>query len=139
MTHEQLSEQYDVSRTAITMFAGRHREAIERKREGIAGEFDGLWIAKKSRRIAEYQDDVELANAEMKLIVDKRDEAMLIAEHGGLADVSDALGKLGRLKHRAIQSTAEELGQLPSRVQVNVGGERVRHIVEVEGANIDDV
>lgn len=108
LTHELLGEKYGVTRQAISAFNQREAERIA---EVVANKDDalaGLWIAKKERRVAEYLRDVEEIN---ELPPD---------------------AQLKRVKHSALRSVAEELGQLKSNVEVK---SEVHYTVE--GVDLD--
>lgn len=103
-THEELGIKYEVTHQAISEFKKRHAAIIEERRKNAADEFAGMWIAKKKNRVAAYEADVERI------------------------DELEADPQWTRIKHAALKSVAEELGQLKtyidaeSRVNYTVDG-----------------
>lgn len=93
-TYEALAVKYDVSPQRIGQFKKQNEELIEERRKNAADEFAGMWIAKKKNRIAAYEADV-----------DRIDEY-------------DPDPQWTRIKHAALKSVAEELGQLKSHIDV---------------------
>lgn len=110
-TRTALAVKYGVSQPAITQFAQRHVREIERVRENLSDEFAALWVAEKKRRVAVYQADIE------------RIEEKSQKDASSVADA-----EIMRVKHSALKAVAEELGQLPARVNVTVSP--VLHILE---------
>lgn len=137
----QLAKDYGVSPAAITAFASRNALAIQMLHDDLQAEMKALWIAEKAARVAEYQQDVDDINgseharreAVKTALGDTLDVQAALAESEGLAPDPAQL----RGKHRALRSVAEELGQLPARVTVEIGDTHVRH--ELVGVDIDDV
>ena len=110
-TH-QLAEQYGVSQTSISAFKKRHNLEIEEVRNNMADEYAGLWVARKMERIAEYQQAAE----KMAVGASPRNQEVLVS---------------------ILKAVAEELGQLPTRTQVNVSIEQT--VYQVVGVSIDDI
>lgn len=142
-----LARKYGVTNGAVQQFEKRHADEIAAAREDLTNEFHGLWVANKAARLAEYERDIALANELMEEaragrvaeVVNLRGPQDDGATHELelVDDITPAVARAARIKHRALHQTAEELGQLPSRVQVNIGGKRVEHIVK--GVDLDDV
>lgn len=110
-TYEQLGEMFGVSPQGISSFNRRNATEIEKCEVDLASEdeFAGLWIVDKAKRVAEYQSDVERLNEAMQ----------------------DALDPTGlRIKHNALLRVAEEMGQLPTKVQAQVETKIVRYVIE---------
>ena len=121
----RLAEIYDVSIATITKFEKKYSFRIEDIKEEIAknleDDFIGLWVANKVHRVASYQADIEFLEGYLS------DDA----------EVDDAV-KVIKTKHGALRSVAEELGQLPTRVQVDLSGQtKVNYCIE--GINPKDV
>lgn len=96
MKQVDLAKKYDVTEGAITLFKQRHAERIEEVRNNLNDQLAGLWIAKKEARLEVYQNDLEW-----------------IDEVGNpLDNIKD--------KARILKQVAEELGQLPPRINVAV-------------------
>lgn len=146
LTPAELRAKYNATAGAIKAFRARHAEAIEAIRADLNNRFAGLWIAEKEARIASYQADVELVDAEVERVLAERDSTIAKAtggvieadEDGELLDaqltVATDLGRLSRIKHRALRSVAEELGQLPTRMLVKSEGGGAVHVY---GAGVD--
>jgi hypothetical protein len=137
----QLAKQFGASVEGIREFEKRHVATIQAMRDDLNNRFAGLWIADKEQRVASYMADVELVEAETARVLDARNEPKAGApepdEDGELAaevTVATDLGRLSRIKHRALRSVAEELGQLPTRMLVKAeeGG-----AVHVYGSGVD--
>lgn len=103
---DELAREYGVQQPAISRFAARHADEIEDRKAKIEDDLYGLWIADKSNRVAEYQDDVEAIN-------------------GALTHEPDE--KLLRAKLAIMRQVAEELGQLKTNVEVSG---RLTYVVE---------
>lgn len=108
-----LARKYGVSRSAITQFARRHRGRIEEIRRKLDDEFAATWIASKQRRIEALQADYE-ASAE-----------------------GYYTGHYEHIKARTaiLRAVAEELGQIPNKSNVTIGG-TVRH--ELVGVDVSE-
>lgn len=114
MTVAQLAEQFRVSEAGIRAFMARHEGDIELARQqsfnaikATACQY-GLWVVEKLNRIAVYQDDIERLQA---------------IDNPSVAEV--------RLKHSALHAVAEEMGQLPTKVQMEVQGQVAHYVLEV--------
>lgn len=118
-SHAELARLADCRTTSVTAFALRFAAEIERVQRDISAEMVGLWIAHKALRVAEYQQDVEDAD---ELIVDSG---------------RDDLPVLVRIKQSALRAVAEELGQIPNRVRMDLGGQVVTY--QLEGVRTEDL
>jgi hypothetical protein len=98
----ELAEYYGVAQTTISAFKKRHWVEIERIRNNLADEYADLWIAQKRNRLAELQ-------AAAEKLAGKPD-----------ARSAEVLAKL-------LKDAAEELGDLPTRTQVNVNTANVTY------------
>jgi hypothetical protein len=119
---DQLAEQFGRTEPTVHQFAMRNRAEIAEARRQMAGEFSGLWIARKEARLAEYQqkyDDIDVTLSEHDETVrallagaeDKAERRRLFSSLLSHADVNRYV--LTQL--RILASTAEEMGHLPSR------------------------
>lgn len=107
-TYEALAIKYDVSPQRIGQFKKQNEELIDERRKNAADEFAGMWIAKKKNRVAAYEADV-----------DRIDELELDPQWT-------------RIKHAALKSVAEELGQLKTYIDAET---RVNYTVD--GVDMD--
>ncbi len=112
-TVTKLAEEYGVYPSAISQFKARHATEIDEIKKDIEDAFAGLWITNKSLRIAEYQ-------AEIDIIEDSRG--------GGIRSMSDV--EMSKLKSAILKAVAEELGQIPNKVSLDV---RQKVTYEIEG------
>lgn len=113
VTRASLARKYGVSRSAITQFAKRNKGRIDEIKASLDDEYAGLWIARKRNRVAALQADYEMAAAE------------------GRASHHEWVKARVQITH----AVAEELGQLPNRTQLTIGG-TVRH--ELVGVDLDE-
>lgn len=111
-TGRVLAEQYGVSTTSISSFKKRHWLEIEEVRNNLADEYAGVWVAQKLKRIQEYQEAAE----KMAKGASPRNQEVLVT---------------------ILKAVAEELGQLPTRTQVNVSSEQT--VYQVVGVSVDDI
>jgi hypothetical protein len=116
-SHSQLAEKYGLTPPGVTLFARRHRFAIEQIKEKIEGDLHQLWIADKEKRLAEYQQDVEDINSVLEL------------NEEGYWQIEDPMSYM-KVKHSAMKSAAEELGQLPAKTVVQVAHTEINYSVE---------
>lgn len=111
-TQVELADRYGVVPQSISQFKQRHQTAIDEMRADLENQFAALWIAEKASRLAEYQQDVE--------------------------DIgSTSNHELLRAKHNALRSAAEELGQLPSRYNVQVNNAPVTY--KIDGVDLEQL
>jgi len=82
---------------------------IDAIRDDFANEFAGLWIARKEARLAAYERDV--------------DDVERVEGEDGVTP------ELRRVKQAALRAVAEELGQLPARLSVQMEG-TIKTIIE---------
>lgn len=103
-TQRDLAEEYGVSQPAITKFKKRHHDAIEERREKLLGEYGSLWVAEKFNRLAARQNEIEKL---LELKTSNRN--------------SEIVDKL-------LNSVATELGELESKVSVEIAEYRITGI-----------
>jgi len=103
-TQRDLAEDYGVSQPAITKFKKRHQEAIEARREKLLEEYAALWVAEKYNRLATRQTEIEE-------LMDQKTSARN-------AEVID----------RLLNSVAEELGELQTKLAIEVAEYRITGI-----------
>lgn len=137
----ELAKMFDATVGGIRAFAVRHAQKIAEIRENLEDQFAGLWIASKENRLAVYEKTIEESNDEIQRILMGGRRAGEPADDDAaeepVVDTSDALARLHRTVHRAVRQSAEELGQLPSRVAVTFEGQPVRH--EIVGVDVDKI
>lgn len=109
-TDAALGRKYGVTREAIRQFKERHADRIAEVREHLDDQFAGIEFADKVNRVAALSQQ---ASAILELLNDP--------EQAVRAGVQRA--EMERVVQSAWRAIAEELGQLPSRMQVQVGGQ----------------
>lgn len=107
-TQTDLAARYGVSQPSISEFAARHAERIADVAGKLDDEFAGLWVAEKANRIAHLQAQVEQ-----------------IADMLGADDlrVGVSYAEVARTQQQALRAIADELGQIPAKVQVQHSGQ----------------
>jgi hypothetical protein len=115
MTHVETAEKYGVHLESLVLFKKSHMADIKALQASVAEEADGLWIASKFNRVAEYQqafEDVDQAIAQ-------------ILDFGGTLGPAEMA--IIKEKRGILKQVAEELGQLPPRNNVTVNGSAVSY------------
>lgn len=97
LTQEQLAVKYEVNRYSITAFKKRHLQDIEDCIAKADSEFRGIMVADKANRLATYQ-----------MMLDRLLEKVKGMDSG---ERRDAI--------RILRNVAEEMGHLPSRMQIS--------------------
>ena len=130
----QLADKYDVTPAAITLFKQRNADEINAIRADMDNEYAGLLIVQKAYRLGTLQTLLEMALTPQPKV----------SASGRVAYVTDpATGEERMVEEIALDSAtrilkqvAEEMGQLPTRVQLS--GELTEHVTyKIEGP--DDV
>jgi transposase-like protein len=103
----ELARRHGVSPAAMSQFVRRHAERIAEVASKLDDEFAGLWVAEKAARIAHLQAQVEQ-----------------IADMLGADDlrVGVSYAEVARTQQQALRAIADELGQIPAKVQVQHSG-----------------
>lgn len=113
VTRANLARKYGVNRSSITRFARRHRGRIEEIRRNLDDEFAATWIASKTRRIEALQADYEASAGSYYTVHYEHIKA----------------------RTAILRAVAEELGQIPNKSSVTIGG-FVRH--ELVGVDVSE-
>lgn len=124
-TQSALARKYGVSPSSITEFKQRHAEKIEAIRADAENEFAGLLIAEKANRLAVYERLLE--------------HAMGATDSDQGDDEGEAPPVDGKLAARVLRQIAEEMGHLPTRMQVSGElGTTTRYVIsDADGNPID--
>lgn len=130
LTNASLAKKYDVSTQAVSSFKKRHAVHIEAVKVNAAAELDHLWIVKKELRIAAYQDHVDR--------IEDQFGTTIITDDNGVEHVSIADDKLMQRAQSALRGVAEELGQLPNRINLEGDVKTTVHYA-VEGVDLGDL
>lgn len=145
-TRAALAKEYGVNRASITRFATTWRPEIEHARRNIEDQYAALWIADKRARVATHQQVVEHALDLLNASDDAPAEGTEVAEvapraprrRGAGVDVSTA--ELMAKIQAGLRAVAEELGQLPNRVNVeHSGGTSVRYELHIPGFDVENL
>lgn len=124
-TQAELATRFGVDQNTVRTFRERNEEDIQDVRKAlmdeVVSETAGLWIADKSARVAEYQDDVERINELLE---------------SGLSE--GLVPRFLNSKHAALKAVAEELAQLPTRTSAAQIDENVFHCTVV-GVSTSDL
>lgn len=140
--HAELARALGVVPSAIQAFKNRHMNEIVDKRKDMEDQFIGMWIADKVHRLSEMQQDVTDIN---EMIEGKLDAATpapfnpLDPANDGASTPSatDDLPSWFRVKTAILRAAAEELGQIPQKVQVQVGASIVTY--KIDGVDLDRI
>lgn len=115
-TLAQLAKKYGVSGAAMTKFKQRHAEEIAAVAADADNEFAGILIAQKAYRLAALQEMHEIAMTPQPKVAANGNVAMRInPDTGELEEVMEVDVRAAALVSK---QAAEELGQLPTRVQI---------------------
>ena len=115
-SQSELAEKYGVSQPAISQFKERRAEEIAAIAANADDQYAGMWIADKQARLAEYERLHEIAltptpkiDIKGKIVKDidpiTHEEVVIVEMDGGLAA-------------KVLKQAAEEMGQLPTRLQI---------------------
>jgi transposase-like protein len=108
-TQAELARRHGVSREAMSKFTQRHAERIADVASKLDDEFAGLWVAEKANRLAVLQHQVEQI-------------ADTMGDPDAAAKAGVGAAEMHRVQQQALRAIADELGQIPARVQVQHSG-----------------
>lgn len=136
LNYAALAEKYEVNPSAISYFAKRHADEIKAVREKADDEFAGLLITQKGFRLGALQDLLERALTEVpKVAPSGRVVYVTDPETGQETMVKEIAGELAA---KVLKQAAEEMGQLPTRLQLS-GRMEVATTYAVDGVAPDDL
>ena len=136
VTQKALAEKYGVAESSMSEFASKHAEAIAAVRADADNEFAGILIAQKAARLEALQEIAEIAMTPVPKVSVKGDAAHWINPETG--QIETVMEVDGRLAAQAMKQAAEEMGQLPTRVQIS-GGLDVKTNYTIEGVSPDEL
>jgi hypothetical protein len=110
MTRAQIARKYRVDRAVITRFAQRWSAEVDAARERLDDQYAGLWSAQKVNRIMALQCEYEAAL------------------RGRNASHHEWIGK----RIAILRAIADELGQIPHRMQAQVSAVVEHHLVGID-------
>lgn len=112
MTQVELAEKYGVSQPSISDFKSRRAEEIKAIAANADDEYAGMWIAQKQARLAEYERLHEIALTPTPKVDNKGNQVRHPTTGEPVFEV--ALGEA----RQVLKQGAEEMGQLPTRLQI---------------------
>lgn len=134
----ELGRQLGVNKSSITKFRNRNQAEIEDVRLELADRLDSLWVADKVNRLAEIQQDIEDLNTLISKTFDPPEPGPLDPGPELEPGIPDSVVGWIRAKQVALRNAAEELGQIPNRVTMNMAG-GVQVSYRIEGVDLDAV
>lgn len=132
ITRSEIARRYEVTPGAVTQFADRNAEEIAAVKADMDNEFAGILIANKAMRLGVYEQLLEAATTPMP-VHDARTGKVMTGPNGEPIMEAD-----GNLAAKVLKQAAEEMGQLPTRLQV-AGGLDVTTTYRIEGVNPEDL
>lgn len=139
MTQTALARKYGVSDPAITYFKERRAEEIAAVKAEADSEYAGMWIAQKQARLAEYERLHEIAlTPTPKVAPNGKIIREVVEDEDGIPTEAAVYEVDGRLAAQVLKQAAEEMGQLPTRLQVQ-GGLEVTTNYKIEGVDPGDL
>jgi hypothetical protein len=129
MSNAAACAQFQVTKQAISYFRDVYKTEIADVRKNLADEFAGLWSAEKYGRIAALQEQIERAERQIMAA-----ERTLTDEDGEPVEVTSAREWVAELR-ALLRAVAEELGQIPNKSSVDVGG-AVQLNYTIEGVDL---
>jgi predicted transcriptional regulator len=109
LSQSELARRHGVTPGAMTRFVQRHAERIAEVAGKLDDEFAGLWVAEKANRLAVLQHQVEQI-------------ADTMGDPDAAAKAGVGAAEMHRVQQQALRAIADELGQIPARVQVQHSG-----------------
>jgi len=131
LTQQAIADKYGVGQSAVAMFKQRHADAIAAIAADAADEYAGIWIAQKANRLEALAEIAEIAMQPTPKITNKG--TLAFDESGNVIKEVD-----GRLAAQVMKQAAEEMGQLPTRLQVS-GDMNTTTTYRVEGVSPEDL
>jgi hypothetical protein len=132
MTQQAIADKYGVTQGAVSQFKDKHAEAIAEIAAAADDEYAGIWIAQKQNRLEALAEIAEIAMQPTPKITTKG-TVVFHPETGDLVSEVD-----GRLAAQVMKQAAEEMGQLPTRLQVS-GDMNTTTTYRVESVNVEDL
>lgn len=138
-TQPELAEQYGVTQQAISHFAKRNAEAIAAVRADADNEFAGILIAQKAARLAAYEELHTIAiTPQPKISPSGKIVKEWITDEDG-NDVEVVVNEIDvRAAALVLKQSAEEMGQLPTRLQIQ-GDMQTTTTYKIEGFSESDL
>jgi hypothetical protein len=136
LSQSQIGAQFGVTQQSVSEFAQRYATEIAEIRANLADEFAGLWIAKKVNRLAMYE---EIAQQALKPTPKVTPAGKVVRDVDPATGTVETIMEIdGRLAAQVAKQAAEEMGQLPTRLQVS-GEMNTTTTYRVEGVAPEDL
>jgi DNA-binding CsgD family transcriptional regulator len=132
MTQQEIADKYGVTSGGMTQFKQRNAEEIEAVRRAAEDEFAGILIASKQNRLSVLQEIVAEAMTPTPKI-DNKGGYVYDPASGEVVHELDT-----RAAMQALKQAAEEMGQLPTRLQIQ-GGMEIKTNYTIEGVDPGDL
>jgi len=135
-SQEAIAAKHGVTQGAVSQFAKKYAVEIQEIRENMADEFAGLWITKKHNRLAMYE---EIAAQALKPTPKVTPAGKVVRDVDPITGNVETVMEIdGRLAAQVAKQAAEEMGQLPTRLQVS-GEMNTTTTYRVEGVAPEDL
>jgi|ERR1700745_2019787 len=135
-SQDELAEKYGVSQSAISQFKSRHAVEIAAVAADADDAYAGILIADKQARIAAYQAIHDEALVPVPKVTPSGKPALRINKETG--EIEEITEVDHRAAMQALKSVAEEMGQLPTRLQVS-GELSTTTTYRIEGVSNEDL
>lgn len=136
MTQTQIAEKYGVVPSSITEFKQRHADQIAAIQAHAEDEFAGMLITQKAARLAALEEILEKSLAPTPKISVKGDVVQRINPETGQRE--EIMEIDARAAMQALKQAAEEMGQLPTRIQMT-GDMQTTTTYRIEGVDPKDL
>lgn len=136
LSQAEIARRYDVRPQSITDFIERNREEIAALKADMDNEFAGILIANKANRLGAYQELYETATTPAPKLAPngKVVQDIIVDPETGETSVGTVMEVDVRAAAQVLKQAAEEMGQLPTRLQVQ-GGLDVTTTYRIEGVD----
>lgn len=139
ISRSEIARRYDVTSGAITQFADKHAEEIKAVRQAMDDEFAGILIAQKANRLAAYGELYEIATTPTpKISANGKTVEVFEVDEEGETMISTVMEVDVRAAATVLKQAAEEMGQLPTRLQVS-GDMQTTTTYRIEGVDPSDL
>lgn len=135
LSQSAMGEKYGVTQQAISEFGKRYETEIAEIKADLANEFAGILIAQKAARLAAYEELAAIALTRTPKVGNNGKVVQRVNEDGEIETLYEVDG---RLAAQVLKQAAEEMGQLPTRLQIQ-GDMQTTTTYRVEGVNPDDL
>lgn len=131
MTQQEIANKYGATQPAVSLFAKKYADTIQAIRDDALNEFAGITLAKKAARLEAYQELFAIALAATPKI--SPSGKLVTGTDGATVMEIDSASAA-----RVLKQIAEELGHLPTRLQVS-GEVGLKTNYTIEGVTMGDL